>query len=108
VYTAWLAILLLVWNRGGGDVLGVLSAFAPLVTALGFGFGVWTGDRAFRLGRPGIWESVKWPLAGCVFGAVVLYPFGYRLVVFGMLSMGTVAVAIREWRRVARPREEGR
>ena len=102
-FSAWLSLYLASWTWGFDAVAWLLWLLAPLVTGFGFGLGVWVGERMFELGRPTLLRATTWPLAGCVIGTVIVIPFGVMLIVFGMLSMGTVAVGAREWRRMAAP-----
>ena len=101
VFSLWLGLFLSLWSWGFEDVAWLLWLLAPLATGFGFGMGVGGGERLFAVGRPTLWTATTWPLAGCIVGAVVVYPFGVMLIVFGMLCMGTVAVAGREWRKAA-------
>ena len=69
---------------------------APVATALGFGLGSVVGDRIIGRRSTPLLRACLWPLAGCVVGAVVVYPFGPMLIVFGMFGLGTAAVVARE------------
>ena len=99
VFSVWLTVYLTNWSWGFETLAWLLWLLAPVVTGFGFGLGVWVGERMFDVGRPTLWAASAWPLAGCVIGTVIVVPFGVMLIVFGMLGMGTVAVAAREWKR---------
>ncbi len=98
LYTAWLAAAV-PKGRFGMPVVGpVLLVAAPLLTSVGFALGLREGERLTRGRRGGFLSAWLWPLAGCSLGAFAVYPFGPMLIVFGMFTLGTAAILLREVR----------
>ncbi|NIS83175.1 MAG: hypothetical protein GTO14_23905 [Anaerolineales bacterium] len=94
-YLIWMALFLLAAPEGG-FLEGFLWLIAPVVTGLGFAIGVrlfdtWTGTEKGSFQR-----LLLWPLAGCILGALIVYWFGPMLIVFSMLSFGTISISLRE------------
>jgi hypothetical protein len=52
------------------------------------------------------WDAPKWPLIACVVGAVAVYWYGPMLIVFSMLSVGTISVFLQTWLLLNRERYE--
>jgi hypothetical protein len=95
-YAIWLVAALA--SRRGPPApfpFALLMVTAP-ATALGFALGTLLGERLTRRRRSGLLPAFLWPLVGGSIGAVVVYPFGPMLVVFGVFALGTAAVAARE------------
>ncbi|MDY0087501.1 MAG: hypothetical protein RBS78_02980 [Coriobacteriia bacterium] len=92
-YGAWLSLVLLITPRPGPAPIAYFMP-APFATALGFLAGTLIVDRLSSRPPSGLLRAYLWPLTGCVIGALVSYPFGPMLIVFGMFGLGTVAVAI--------------
>lgn len=93
-YSAWLAVVLALDPQPTAPLPLVVSATAPLFTALGFALGALLADRLTRQTQTRFLRTYLWPLAGCVVGALVVYPFGPMLIVFGMFALGTVTVFV--------------
>jgi hypothetical protein len=95
LYGAWLALDLSIAPTPTPGVSPAPDWFflsAPIATALGFALGAQIGDRLVRGPRPRFGQTYLWAVAGCVVGALVVYPFGPMLICFGMFGLGTVAV----------------
>ena len=92
LYRAWLALVLIAVPRADAPVPLAFNLAAPVVTALGFALGTIVGERLAGCPRTPFPRAYLWPLAGCIIGAVVVYPFGPTLIVFGMFALGTIAV----------------
>lgn len=95
LYSGWLALVLSLNPNPASPISLWLLFTAPVATALGFGLGALIGDRIIRR-RPRIriLQAFLWPLAGCIVGAIVVYPFGPMLIVFGMFGLGSAAVVV--------------
>lgn len=96
LYGAWLAVVLGMPNQSSSPRPFLVMLTAPIVTALGFALGTVLGERITRGYHVRLSRAIRWPLVGCVVGALLVYPFGPMLIVFGMFGLGTVAVATRE------------
>lgn len=95
LYAAWFAVVLAAMTPPHPAPFAVMLT-APIVTALGFALGTVLGERLTRGYRVRVSRAMRWPLVGCMVGALLVYPFGPMLIVFGMFGLGTVAVATRE------------
>jgi hypothetical protein len=95
-YALWLGVFLLTFRWGCTIVDEVVRLAAPLLTALGFAVGSTLYERLTGVRGGGFTRLFIWPLSGCSLGAVVVYPIGPMLIVFSMLTVGTVAVLIRD------------
>lgn len=109
LYSAWLALMLSIVSRPASPMPRGLLLTAPVAPALGFGLGAFLGDRLTGRRRMRLLQACLWPLAGCIVGALVVYPFGPMLIVFGMFGLGTAAVVLNEIiaRRKARAANTG-
>jgi hypothetical protein len=94
-YLVWLTAFLLLSDLSGA-VETALWVMAPVVTATGLAAGTALAERRADGRRVPFFRIWIWPLVGCVAGAAVVYPFGPMLIVFGMLALGTAAVALRQ------------
>ena len=74
----------------------LLWIVAPLITGIGFTSGIVLFDHLFEFEGEPLIQVLIWPVIGCVIGALVVYWFGPMLIVFSMLSLGTLSVSIRE------------
>ena len=97
-YSAWLAVAVPNGRLSMPVVGTLLLVAAPLLTSLGFALGLREGERLTRGKRGGFLRAWVWPLAGCSLGAFAVYPFGAMLIVFGMFTLGTAAILLREVR----------
>jgi FtsH-binding integral membrane protein len=95
LYSVWLAAVLAA-ARPASPMPFWFVLTAPVATAFGFGLGSVVGDRIIGRRSTPLLRACLWPLAGCVVGAVVVYPFGPMLIVFGMFGLGTAAVVASE------------
>lgn len=96
LYGAWLAVVLATMGPPSSPRPFLVMLTAPIVTAFGFALGTVLGERLTRGYHVRLSRAIRWPLVGCVVGALLMYPFGPMLIVFGMFGLGTVAVATRE------------
>ena len=95
-YFVWMAAFIYLKDTGGQALRALLWLAAPVATALGFAVGAVLHER-FAGGRRDRFARVYlWPLVGCFVGAVVVFPFGPMLIVFGMFLMGTASMILRE------------
>jgi hypothetical protein len=101
-YTVWLAVALSGGRIGQPEIAAELTILAPIITSLGFAVGLALAELLTGR-RGGFFGAWLWALVGCAMGALVVYPFGPMLIVFGMFVLGTVAVAVREIRLIRRP-----
>ena len=78
----------------------LLDAFlwlmAPILTGLGFALGIVVFDKLVKVQGGPFGIILLWPLIGCVLGAASVYWFGPMLIVFSMLTVGTLSVSLRE------------
>jgi hypothetical protein len=94
-YMIWLAVFL--WlDPQVGWLETTLWIFAPFATGIGFGLGVYTLNNVYSEDQGSFLQIIIWPIAGCIFGALVVYWFGPMLIVFSMLMAGGVSIAARE------------
>jgi hypothetical protein len=98
-YTAWMAVSIIEFRSGLDSI--VLKIFlwliGPIVTALGFATGIVISERVLRSREKSKFLNIfKWSLAGCAIGAGSVVWFGPMLIVFGMFTFGTAAIAVRE------------
>lgn len=92
----WMAAFIFLKDTGGQVVRVLLWLVAPVVTALGFAVGATLHERLTEGRRDSFARLYLWPVVGCSVGAVVVFPFGPMLVVFGMFLMGTASMILRE------------
>jgi hypothetical protein len=95
-YLAWMGIFILSANSAGRLLQTVLWGSAPIATALGFALGVAVFERLTKEDTAKFSNIVAWPLLGCVIGAASVYWLGPMLIVFGMFTLGTLSVILRE------------
>ncbi|MGB3712980.1 MAG: hypothetical protein WA996_00975 [Candidatus Promineifilaceae bacterium] len=95
-YLLWMVIAIPATRAGNDLIATTLWILAPFLTALGFAIGATIAERRFRGGGNSFIRIYIWPLVGCAIGALSTYVFGPMLIVFGMLSLGTVSIALRE------------
>jgi hypothetical protein len=94
-YGVWLAVFL--WLDPQVEWLEtMLWITAPFATGIGFGLGVYTLNTVDSEDQGSFRRIIIWPIAGCIFGALVVYWFGPMLIVFSMLVAGVVSIAARE------------
>lgn len=96
LFTVWLALFLLTNSFVRPFLETVLWFIAPIFTASGFALGIIIYERLTNTRRTKFVQVFIWALVGCVIGALVVYWFGPMLIVFGMLMMGSLAMAVRE------------
>jgi len=96
VYLLWLAAFIPIMKADSriGSMAGWTSA--PVVTALGFTYGVLIFNRIAKAQEASFVRVFPWALIGCGVGAAVVYPFGPMLIVFGMFAAGTACMVVRE------------
>jgi len=97
LYIAWMAIAIPVL-KSECCILDkiILWILAPFITAFGFTVGVFLVDLIFCQKKTKLWDIYKYPLAGCIIGAVIVVFFGPMLIVFGMFALGGLSIIIRE------------
>ena len=95
-YFVWMATFLFVKDTGGQAVRVLLWLAAPAATALGFAVGAALHERLTEGRRDSFPRVYLWSFVGCSVGAVVVFPFGPMLIVFGMFLMGTASMILRE------------
>ena len=96
LYGAWLAVVFGSMSQPSSPRPFLVMLTAPIVTAFGFALGTVIGERLTRGYHVRLSRAIRWPLVGCVVGALLVYPFGPMLIPFGMFGLGAVAVATRE------------
>jgi uncharacterized membrane protein len=89
--------LFLLSSPGRGLIEAFLWVIAPLITGLGFAIGVVLFNRIIKYEGESFHRILIWPLIGCFLGAISVYWFGPMLIVFSMLSFGTLSIVIREF-----------
>lgn len=97
-YTGWMAVAIPVLKSENYSILlkAIIWLAAPVVTALGFTTGVFIFELLPGTRKSKFLNIFKWSLAGCAIGAGTVVLFGPMLIVFGMFTLGTVAIAVRE------------
>jgi hypothetical protein len=95
-YLSWMAGFLLLRGFDAPVVETIFWLAAPVITAAGFAAGATAkepreGDKGTKF-----LQVLPWSLIGCVVGAGAVYSFGPMLIVFGMLSVGTASIILRE------------
>ena len=95
-YIGWLAAFLLTTRADSSAAHTIRWLSAPVVTAAGFAVGIAISERFTNMRKVGFFCIFLWPLAGCAIGAGAVYWFGPMLIVFGMFTVGTASVIIRE------------
>ncbi len=96
-YTAWLAVAISTAGSFPAWCNVALFAVAPFITALGFTAGYLIGAGITgRRSRSFVSVWIK-PLAGCAAGALIAYPHGPMLIVFGMFGLGTAGLVLQEF-----------
>ena len=81
----------------GGITEAILWLAAPLITGLGFGFGIHLVNKLLKHDLVPFHRITRWPILGCILGALAVYWFGPMLIVFSMLAAGTVSVCFQEF-----------
>lgn len=94
-YTGWLGIFLVLYTKDE-PIETALWVITPLVTGVGFGFGVYLADMILKRKPSPFLRVAIWPILGCILGAVAVYWYGPMLIVFSMLAAGTASVSLRE------------
>lgn len=96
MFTVWLVAVLARMPRPPVPPSFAVTLTAPIVTAVGFALGMLVAERLTQRRQGGVRGAFLWPLAGCTVGTLVMFPFGGMLVGFGLFSLGTAALLIRE------------
>ena len=96
LYFLWMGIFLVLSDRAGVAVRGILWLLAPVVTAAGFAVGLAVSERLLGSVKVSFPRVFTWPLGGCVLGAAAVYWHGPMLIVFGMFLCGTASVVLRQ------------
>jgi hypothetical protein len=96
LYLLWMGAFIVLSERTGPVIRGVLWVLAPVVTAAGFALGVAAAERLLRSRSGSFARIFPWPLAGCAVGAAAVYWYGPMLIVFGMFLLGTASVVLRQ------------
>ena len=96
-YIGWLAIAIPVLTSECCILNKILLwIIAPFTVALGFTVGVLLVDLILRQQKTKFWDVYKYPLTGCIIGAIIVVFFGPMLIVFGMFALGGLSVIFRE------------
>jgi len=96
-YIGWMAVTIPAFNSGCCILNKILLwIIAPFTVALGFTVGILLVDLIFRQQKTKFWDVYKYPLTGCIIGALVVVFFGPMLIVFGMFALGGISVIFRE------------
>ena len=95
-YFVWMATFILLKDTGGQALRALLWLAAPPATALGFAVGAAPHERLTERRCDSFLRIYLWSFVGCFVGAVVVFPFGPMLIVFGMFRMGTASMILRE------------
>jgi hypothetical protein len=101
LFAVWLIAVLAVMPRPPVPPSFAVTLIAPVVTAVGFALGLRVAERLTQRRRAGIRGAFLWPLAGCIAGTLMMFPFGGMLAGFGLFGLGTATLLIREvllWR----------
>jgi len=77
-------------------IIFIRWAMLPLITALGFAFGIWSFEREETQKHSKFKRILIWPLAGCIIPSIIIFPFGAMLIVFAMFLGGTLSIILRE------------
>jgi len=113
LFAVWLVAVLSGMPRPPVPPSFAVTLAAVFLTAAGFALGMLAGERLSRRRRAGVGEIFPWSLAGCLVGALTMFPFGGMMAGFGIFGLGTVALLVREvllWRasgRSSRPSASG-
>ena len=100
-YVLWMAVAIIAFKSGYGKfIMGLLWIIAPFITAAGFTIGIGLFDLVAKRSGQNFFNIYKFPLAGCIIGAAIVFPFGPMLIVFGMFGLGTLSVILREVKSV--------
>ncbi len=103
-YVFWMAVAITAFKSGYGKIImGLLWIIAPFITAAGFTIGIGLFDLVLKRSSSTFFNIYKWPLIGCIAGAVLVLPFGPMLIVFGMFGLGTLSVILREVKSARQP-----
>ena len=95
----WLAAFLTFAGKPPrGPVSWFLWCIAPLITALGFSYGIMLFDYYVSKTRNSLLSVLPLLLVGCVIGAVAIIPIGQMFIGIGMFAFGGIAVLLREVR----------
>lgn len=93
----WLVTFLTIGGKPPrGFVGGLLWCLAPVVTAVGFSYGIIVYDLISLRIRRTLFSVLPWPLAGCVVGGAAIFPFGPMFIGVVMFLLGGVTVVLRE------------
>ncbi len=98
LYTLWMVVGIPGARTGPGPAAIAIFALAPIATAIGYAVGMQLGEGITGRRARGFRNAWVWALVGCLIGALVAYPFGPMLIVFGMFLVGTAAMTVREFR----------
>jgi len=113
LFAVWLVAVLSGMPRPPVPPSFAVTLAGAFVTAAGFALGMLAGERLTKRRRAGFGGIVRWSLAGCLVGALTMFPFGGMLAGFGIFGLGTAALLMREvllWRssgRSSRPSASG-
>ena len=92
LYTLWMVVGIPGARTGPGPAAIAIFALAPIATATGYAVGMQLGEGLTARRAKGFRNAWGWALVGCLIGALVAYPFGPMLIVFGMFLVGTAAM----------------
>jgi hypothetical protein len=96
-YVAWMAVFLVSHPYHSPLFRGLLWILAPITTGLGFSAGAVLFMRFRHLAHIPFRRLCCYPLLACSVGAVVVFPFGPMLIVFGMCLLGSLAMLLFEF-----------
>lgn len=98
-YVGWLAMAIPVLQSELSILVKIpMWILAPVITSLGFWFGIFVVDLLSFSPKPKFWDIYRYPFVGCSVGAVIVVPFGPMLIVFGMFGLGGLSIIVREMR----------
>ncbi len=95
-YAAWLTMVRVTMPQSPDAITFPVMLTGPVATAFGFAAGTMLSERLIRGYRMPLSRAILWPLVGCMVGALLIYPFGPTLVVYGTFGMGIVTALTRE------------
>ncbi len=96
MFAVWLIAVLTRMPRPPAPPSFAVTLTAPVVTATGFGLGMFITERLTQRRSGEVRGAFLWSLGGGTIGTLVMFPFGGMLVGFGLFSLGTAALLIRE------------
>jgi len=96
LFAVWVAAVLTGMPRPPAPPSFAVTLTAPVVVAAGFALGLLAGERLTGRRRAGFLAPYLWALAGCLVGAVTMFPLGGMMAGFGILGCGAASLLVRE------------